>query len=111
MGWDGGIYFNRMRSDGTWIGWGGLPYNMITNVGVSATVFNNSILLVAKGQNGVPNASRISYISSAAGDPWLYYPWALIPGRNDDPKAASSMGPDDQPVLYNSERSFNRHHV
>jgi len=97
VNWDGYIYVTRMSSDGSWSGWNvfaGGGYEMQTNAGVSATVFNNSVVLVVKGLYGTPYANTISYASSWAGNPLGYYAWTQVPGGTTTQKPQVAWGPE-----------------
>lgn len=91
----GHIYMNLMSSDGTWSGWYGWiggGYEMQTNVGPAATVFNNSVLLVVKGLYGTPWANTISYMSSA-GSVHSWYGWQQTPGGLTTQRPQVAWGP------------------
>ena len=92
---NGYIYLSQMSADGSWTGWWAFNtpgLELQTNAGVSATVFRNRILLVAKGRHGSPWANTISYLFSAPGDPVTYESWQIAGGATSQ-KPQVAWGP------------------
>ena len=66
---------------------------MQTDAGVSATVFNNSAVIVVKGLFGTPYANTISTNRSWEGNPLGYYGWTQVPGGTTTSRPQIAWGP------------------
>jgi hypothetical protein len=95
VGLDHNIYLRTLSSAGTWGGTSvfGAPMQIKTDRGLAAAVYNDSIVLAAKGSSVDTITDVVSIATSVMGTAGSYYGWSPVPGAATASRPQISSGP------------------